>query len=123
MFELMQVLSKSVTPLIRFVRRGRAARDEAKSVAMSLAEVVAESVRSLCGRVCGRLSQSLWQSSKVSGNHQNIHSRKHGKVVWTGINVGWTTHVQNYSRRSKVMLNPIIFPKITKNVARLIQLF
>ena len=44
---------------------------------MSLAEAVAESVGSLCGRVCDRLTQSLRQCGKVSGNHQNIHSRKH----------------------------------------------
>ena len=33
-------------------------------------------------------------------------------VAWTGISVGWITRVQNYSRRSQVMLHAILFSKI-----------
>ena len=55
----------------------------AESVAMSLAEVVAEFKRSLC----------LWQSGKVSGNHQNIHSRKQSKSC-----MGWDQCRLDYTR-------------------------
>ena len=53
-------------------------------------------------------------AQQVCGNQQNTHSRKHEKVAWTGISVGWITRVQNYSRRSQVMLHAILFAKIIK---------
>ena len=62
-------------------------------------------------------------AQQVCGNQQNTHSRKHEKVAWTGISVGWITRVQNYSRRNQVMLHAINIRKPTDSSQKAKQFF